>query len=64
METPTTENAVEMQSYLGSADTLEKKPRRTQCTAETSGELKQAKCKYSKWNLTRITPFNLAKNTT
>lgn len=35
-----TERATEMQSYLGSADTLEKKPRRTQCTVETSGELK------------------------
>lgn len=34
------ESATEMQSYLGSADTLDKKPRRTQCTVETSGELK------------------------
>lgn len=39
------------------------KARRTLTSVEISGELKEAECKRSKWNLTRINPFNLAKNT-
>lgn len=37
---PATECATEMRSYLGNADTLGQKPRRTQCTVKISGELK------------------------
>lgn len=61
MESPTTERAAEMWSQLGNADMSGQKPRRTQSTAEHSGELKQRECKCSKWNLTRINPLILLK---
>lgn len=40
VESPAIERAAETRLYLGNADTLGQKPRRTQCTVEISGELK------------------------
>jgi len=40
VESPATERATEMRSYLCNVDRLGQKPRRTQCTVEISGELR------------------------
>lgn len=40
VESPVMEHATEMESCLCTADTSGQKPRRTQCTAEFSGEIK------------------------